>query len=57
MEEYARRDLFNAVGTNPGFADVTSIDFDVLEELTGVHAGSRQRAADNPGGIDCPQER
>jgi heme-degrading monooxygenase HmoA len=39
MEEYAKSDLFKAIATNPGLADVTSIDFDVLEEPTSVTRG------------------
>jgi heme-degrading monooxygenase HmoA len=39
MEEYAKSDLFKAVATNPNLADITSIDFDVLEEPTSVTRG------------------
>jgi heme-degrading monooxygenase HmoA len=39
MEEYAKSDLFEAVATNPNLADITSIDFDVLEEPTSVTRG------------------
>ena len=39
MEDYAKSDLFKAVATNPNLADITSIDFDVLEEPTSVTRG------------------
>jgi heme-degrading monooxygenase HmoA len=39
MDEYVKSDLFKAVATNPALADVTSIDFDVLEEPTSVTRG------------------
>jgi heme-degrading monooxygenase HmoA len=39
MDEYAKSDLFKAVATNPGLAGVTSTDFDVIEEPTGVTRG------------------
>ena len=39
MEEYAKSDLFQAVATNPNLAGVRSIDFDVLEDPTGVTRG------------------
>jgi len=42
MEEYARSDLFKAVATNPNFADITSVDFDVLEDPTSVTRGLAQ---------------
>ena len=40
MEEFAKSDLFNAVATNPNLADISSLDFDVLEEPTRVTRGS-----------------
>ena len=36
-----KSDLFKAVATNPNFADITSIDFDVLEGPTSVTRGFR----------------
>jgi heme-degrading monooxygenase HmoA len=39
MDEYAKSDLFKAVATNPNFAGITSIDFNVLEEPTSVTSG------------------
>ena len=39
MDEYAKSDLFKAVATNPNLAEITSIDFDVLEEPTSVTRG------------------
>ena len=39
MDEYAKSDLFKAVATNPNLAEITSIDFDVLEEPTSVTGG------------------
>jgi heme-degrading monooxygenase HmoA len=39
MEEFSRSELFNAVATNASFADITSLDFDVLEHPTGVTRG------------------
>ena len=39
MDEYAKSGLFKAVATNPNLAEVTSIDFDVLEEPTSVTRG------------------
>jgi len=39
MEEYAKSDLFKAVATNPNLADITSIDFNVLEDPTSVTRG------------------
>jgi heme-degrading monooxygenase HmoA len=39
MDEYAKSDLFRAVATNPNLADVTSIDFNVLEDPTSVTRG------------------
>ena len=39
MEQYAKSDLFKAIATNPNLADITSIDFDVLEEPTSVTRG------------------
>jgi heme-degrading monooxygenase HmoA len=39
MEEFAKSDLFKAVATNPNFAGITSIDFDVLEDPTSVTRG------------------
>jgi heme-degrading monooxygenase HmoA len=39
MDEYAKSDLFKAFATNPNLADITSIDFDVLEEPTSVTRG------------------
>jgi heme-degrading monooxygenase HmoA len=40
MEEYAKSDLFKAVATNPNLAEITSLDFDVLEDPTRVTRGS-----------------
>jgi hypothetical protein len=31
MEAYMRSDVFSAVAANPGFANITSTDFEVLE--------------------------
>ena len=31
MEAYLRSDIFSAVAANPGFANITSRDYDVLE--------------------------
>lgn len=39
MEDYAKSELFKAVATNPNLADITSSDFDVLEEPTSVTRG------------------
>jgi heme-degrading monooxygenase HmoA len=39
MQEFAKSELFSAVATNGHFADVTSLDFDVLEDPTGVTRG------------------
>ena len=39
MDDYAKSDLFKAVATNPNLAEITSIDFDVLEEPTSVTRG------------------
>ena len=39
MDEYAKSDLFKAVSTNPHLAGITSIDFNVLEDPTGVTRG------------------
>ena len=39
MEEFSKSELFTAVATNPNFADITSADFDVLEEPTRVTGG------------------
>ena len=39
MEEYAKSDLFKAVATNPNFAEITSLDFNVLEDPTSVTRG------------------
>jgi heme-degrading monooxygenase HmoA len=39
MEEYSKSELFGAVATNPNFADITSLDFDVLEDPTRVTHG------------------
>ena len=39
MEEFAKGDLFKAVATNPNLADITSVDFDVLEDPTSVTRG------------------
>ncbi len=39
MDEFAKSDLFKAVATNPNLADMTSVDFDVLEDPTSVTRG------------------
>jgi heme-degrading monooxygenase HmoA len=39
METFAKSELFKAVATNPNLAGITSIDFDVLEDPTGVTRG------------------
>ena len=39
MEEFSNSELFTAVATNPNFADITSKDFDVLEDPTRVTRG------------------
>jgi heme-degrading monooxygenase HmoA len=39
MDDYAKSDLFKAVATHPNLADITSIDFDVLEDPTSVTRG------------------
>jgi len=39
MEEFSKSDLFSAVATNRNLADITSVDFDVLEDLTGSTRG------------------
>ncbi len=39
MDEFAKSDLFKAVATNPNLADMTSADFDVLEDPTSVTRG------------------
>lgn len=45
MEEFAKSDLFKAVATNPNLADITSLDFDVLEAPTSVTRGLAEVAA------------
>jgi quinol monooxygenase YgiN len=39
MEEYSKSELFTAVATNPNLADITSADFEVLEEPSRVTRG------------------
>jgi hypothetical protein len=39
MEEFSKSELFSAVATNPNLADITSVDFDVLEDPTSVTRG------------------
>jgi heme-degrading monooxygenase HmoA len=39
MEEFSRSELFRAVRGNAHFADITSLDFDVLEDPTRVTHG------------------
>jgi heme-degrading monooxygenase HmoA len=39
MEDFAKSDLFKAVATDPHLADITSIEFDVLEDPTSVTRG------------------
>jgi hypothetical protein len=39
MEDFAKSELFNAVAANPNLADITSVDFDVLEDPTSVTRG------------------
>ena len=39
MEEFSKSELFSAVATNPNFADITSRDFDVLDDPTSVTRG------------------
>jgi hypothetical protein len=39
FEAYTRSDLFQAVATNPHFANITSRDFDVLDGPTGITRG------------------
>ena len=39
MEKFAKSELFSAVATNEHFAEITSLDFDVLEDPTGVTRG------------------
>jgi heme-degrading monooxygenase HmoA len=39
MEEYSKSELFKAVATNPNLKDITSLDFDVLEDPTSVTRG------------------
>jgi heme-degrading monooxygenase HmoA len=39
MEEFSKSELFGAVATNTSFADVSSVDFDVLEDPTSVTRG------------------
>jgi heme-degrading monooxygenase HmoA len=39
MEEFSKSELFTAVATNPNLADITSVDFDVLEDPTHVTRG------------------
>ena len=40
MEAFTKTDLFNAVATHPNLADITSVDFDVMEAPTRVTHGS-----------------
>jgi heme-degrading monooxygenase HmoA len=39
MEEFGTSELFNAVATNKSLVDVSSVDFDVLEDPTSVTRG------------------
>jgi heme-degrading monooxygenase HmoA len=39
MEEFSKSELFSAVATNQNLADITSVDFDVLEVPTSVTRG------------------
>jgi heme-degrading monooxygenase HmoA len=39
MEEFAKSDLFETVATNANFADIASVDFEVLEDPTSVTRG------------------
>jgi heme-degrading monooxygenase HmoA len=39
MEEFRKSELFSAVATNANFADITSLDFGVLENPTNVTRG------------------
>jgi hypothetical protein len=39
MEEFSRSELFGAVAANENLADITSVDFDVLEDPTSVTRG------------------
>jgi heme-degrading monooxygenase HmoA len=39
MEEFTKSKLFSAVATNPNLANITSADFDVLEDPTRVTRG------------------
>jgi heme-degrading monooxygenase HmoA len=39
MEEFSKSELFTAVATNPNLANISSADFDVLEDPTRVTRG------------------
>jgi heme-degrading monooxygenase HmoA len=39
MEEFSKSELFSAVAANPNLAEITSVDFDVLEVPTSVTRG------------------
>jgi heme-degrading monooxygenase HmoA len=39
MEEFSKSELFSAVAANEHLADITSLDFDVLKDPTGVTRG------------------
>jgi hypothetical protein len=39
MEKFSKSELFGAVVSNPHLAEITSVDFDVLEAPTGVTRG------------------
>jgi Putative mono-oxygenase ydhR len=39
MEEFSQSELFGAVAANKNLADITSVDFDVLEDPTSVTRG------------------
>lgn len=45
MEAYLASDLFNAVATNPNFANARSVDYGVIEEPTRVTRGMAAVAA------------
>jgi len=44
MEEFSKSELFSAVATNRNLADITSVDFDVLEDPTSVTRGLAEPA-------------
>lgn len=39
MEAYVQSDLFKAIAADPGFTDITSRDFDIIEGPTRVTSG------------------